>query len=65
MGSVHGQSCEALGPCWIQSLVLDDGDLACCACTHIGLCLQEAKLLDAKSHNSMYFIEYTVTTPAQ
>ena len=32
---------------------------------HIGLCLQEAKLLDAKSRNNMYFIEYTVTKPAQ
>ena len=27
--------------------------------------LQEAKLLQAKSQNNMYFIEYTVTKPAQ
>ena len=27
--------------------------------------MQEAKLLEAKSRNNMYFIEYTVTKPAQ
>ena len=29
------------------------------------LCLQEAKLIEAKARNNMYFIEYTVKKPAQ
>lgn len=32
----------------------------------VGACLvQEAKLIDAKSRNNMYFIEYTVKKPSQ